>query len=109
MNGETKGVLGIMFGILAFANPISNIVLLIYQIFLKNVLTLTTTVLMTDFFIIITIASIIFLIFGFYYADKARKEKSRKLAFWGLIVNILSLIYVIWYSWGMLKVAGIVQ
>lgn len=109
MNSETKGVLGIMFGLLAFANPISNIILLIYQFFLKNALTLTTKALMADFYVITTIASIVFLVFGFYYSGRARKEKSKKLAFWGLITNILVLIYIVWYSWGILKVAGIVQ
>lgn len=109
MNSETKGVLGIMFGLLAFANPISNIVLLIYQFFLKNSLTLTTEALMTDYTLITTLAAVIFLILGFYFSDRARREKSKKLALWGLITNILVLIYLVWYVQGLLKVAGWIQ
>jgi len=104
MKGETKGVLGVMFGIFAFADPVSSLFVLIYNLSLYlDIGQLTNSALLSIYTIIHIIASLVFIVLAFYFSVKARKEKSRKLGNWGITLGILSLLHLIWYTWGFLR------
>lgn len=109
MNSETKGVLGITFGILAFSNPVSELFLVLYDLLLKNWLMLQQKAIVVDYVVIKVIFSIAFIIASIYFSQKARKEKSKRLGNAGIILAVLSLIYLIWYVYGMLKLGGYIQ
>lgn len=109
MNKETKGVLGIMFGILAFADPVSALFVLLYNLslyFIQNAP--SNTILLTWYTIIHLVSSIVFLVLAFSFSIKAKKEKSKKLGTWGIVISVLVLIYLLWYMYGFLKLSGLI-